>query len=86
MKKERLKWAARSLIAGALGGKGDVTRFIVYVSQENRQHFMGHMILWGLKKAVMPWRSDGPVEADLGGTLETTLATGLMSATPRAAT
>jgi hypothetical protein len=47
---------------------------IVYVSQENRQHFMGHMILWGLKKAVMPWCSDGLDEAELGGTLETTLS------------
>ena len=47
---------------------------IVYVSQENRQHFMGHMILWGLKKPVMPWASDGPGEAEIGGHLETTLA------------
>ena len=47
---------------------------IVYVSQENRQHFMGHMILWGLKEPVMPWSSDGPSEAEIGGHLETTLA------------
>ena len=47
---------------------------IVYVSQENRQHFMGHMILWGLKKPVMPWCSDGPGEAEIGGTMETTLS------------
>ena len=33
---------------------------IVYVSQENRQHFLGHLILWGLKEPVMPWCSDGP--------------------------
>ena len=43
---------------------------IVYVSQENRQHFLGHLILMGLKKPVMPWCSDGPGEAELGGTLE----------------
>ena len=47
---------------------------IVYVSQENRQHFMGHMILWGLKSPVMPWCSDGPDEAEIGGHMETTLA------------
>jgi hypothetical protein len=44
---------------------------IVYVSQENRQHFMGHMILWGLKSPVMPWCSDGPSEAEIGGHMET---------------
>ena len=47
---------------------------IVYTSQENRQHFMGHMILWGLKQPVMPWCSDGPSEGELGGTMETTLS------------
>lgn len=47
---------------------------IVYVSQENRQHFLGHMILWGLKSPVMPWCSDGLNEAELGGTMETTMS------------
>ena len=47
---------------------------IVYVGQENRQHFLGHLILWGLKEAVMPWCSDGPGEAELGGTLEITMS------------
>ena len=47
---------------------------IVYVSQENRQHFMGHMILWGLKETVMPWSSDGPGEAEIGGHMATTLS------------
>ena len=47
---------------------------VVYVSQENRQHIMGHMILWGLKKPVMPWCSDGLGEAEIGGTMETTLS------------
>ncbi len=46
---------------------------IVYVSQENRQHFLGHMILWGLKRPVMPWCSDGLNEAEIAGTMETTL-------------
>jgi hypothetical protein len=49
-------------------------RTIVYTSQENRQHMLGHLILMGLKKPVMPWASDGPGEAELGGTLETTLS------------
>ncbi len=47
---------------------------IVYASQENRQHFMGHMILWGLKKPVMPWASGGPGEGELGGALETVMS------------
>jgi hypothetical protein len=47
---------------------------VVYTSQENRQHFLGHLILLGLKRSVMPWSSDGPPESESGGTLETTLA------------
>ncbi len=46
---------------------------IVYASQENRQHLLGHLTLLGLKKPVMPWCSDGPSEAELGGSLEVTL-------------
>jgi hypothetical protein len=49
-------------------------RSIVYASQENRQHILGHMTLLGLKRPVMPWCSDGPSEAELGGYPETTLA------------
>ena len=49
-------------------------RTIVYATQENRQHMLGHLTLLGLKKQVMPWCSDGPSEAEMGGTLETTLA------------
>jgi hypothetical protein len=47
---------------------------IVYVSQENRQHFLGHLILWGLKEPVMPWCSDGPGEAEPGGSLDVTMS------------
>jgi hypothetical protein len=47
---------------------------IVYCSQENRQHFLGHLILWGLQQPVMPWCTDGPGEAELGGTLEEAMA------------
>jgi hypothetical protein len=49
-------------------------RTVVWANQENRQHLMGHMILLGLRQPVYPWCSDGPDEAELGGTLETTLA------------
>jgi hypothetical protein len=49
-------------------------RTIVYTSQENRQHLLGHLTLLGLKQPVMPWCTDGPNEAELGGTLETTMA------------
>ncbi len=47
---------------------------IVYASQENRQHMLGHLTLLGLKKAVMPWGSGGPGEAELGGGLDITLS------------
>jgi hypothetical protein len=47
---------------------------IVYTTQENRQHLLGHLTLLGLSEPVMPWCTDGPSEAELGGTLETTMA------------
>ena len=47
---------------------------IVYCSQENRQHLLGHLILWGLKVQVSPWCSDGPGEAELGGNMEITMS------------
>jgi hypothetical protein len=49
-------------------------RTIVYASQENRQHMLGHLTLLGLKKPVMPWCTDGPSEAEMGGTLEVTMS------------
>jgi hypothetical protein len=49
-------------------------RTIVYASQENRQHLLGHLTLLGLRKPVMPWCSDGPSEAEMGGTLEVTMS------------
>jgi hypothetical protein len=48
--------------------------FLVYVGQENRQHVLGHLTLLGLEEPVMPWCSDGPEEAELGGALDTTLS------------
>jgi hypothetical protein len=47
---------------------------IVYATQENRQHLLGHLTLLGVREPIMPWCSDGPGEAELGGTLEATLA------------
>jgi hypothetical protein len=47
---------------------------IIYATQENRQHILGHLTLLGLTSPVMPWCSDGPGEGEMGGTLETTLA------------
>jgi hypothetical protein len=47
-------------------------RHQTFVSQENRQHFLGHLVLWGLQRPVMPWCTDGPMEAELGGALEVT--------------
>jgi hypothetical protein len=59
----------------ALGATfSDGGRTIVYTSQENRQHLLGHLTLLGLRTPVMPWCTDGPSEAELGGTLETTMA------------
>ena len=48
--------------------------YVTWVSQENRQPFFGHMVLWGLREPVMPWCTDGPNEADIGAWLETTLS------------
>ena len=48
--------------------------YVTYVGQENRQHVLGHLILWGLKEPVMPWCTDGPSEGELGGGLEATLS------------
>jgi len=56
------------------GGVVDGGGYITYVGQENRQHALGHMVLWGLKEPVMPWCSDGPDEAELGGALDATLS------------
>ena len=52
----------------------DDGRSIVYATQENRQHVLGHLTLLGLKEQVAPWCSDGPGEAELGGNMETTLS------------
>ncbi len=56
-------------VSVATGGQ-----YLTFVGQENRQHILGHLILWGLKEPVMPWCSDGADEAEIGGSLESTLA------------
>jgi hypothetical protein len=48
--------------------------YATYVGQENRQHVLGHLILWGIKEPVMPWCTDGPSEGELGGALESTMS------------
>jgi hypothetical protein len=48
--------------------------YLTYTGQENRQHILGHLVLWGLTEPVMPWCSDGADEAEIGGPLESTLA------------
>ena len=47
---------------------------VVFVGQENRQHFLGHLSLLGLRHPVLPLSTGGSSEAELGGTLEATLA------------
>ena len=49
-------------------------KHIVFVSQENRQGMMSHLLLWGLKRPIMPFCTDGGGEGGMGGTMETTLS------------
>jgi len=49
-------------------------KHVVYTSQENRQHFLGHISLLGLKEPVMPWCTDGPSESEMGDGLEATVS------------
>jgi hypothetical protein len=50
----------------------DDGKTLVHVSQENRQHVLGHLNLLGLRDPVLPMSSDGPSEAELGGGLDIT--------------
>ncbi|NUN95539.1 MAG: CehA/McbA family metallohydrolase, partial [Candidatus Omnitrophica bacterium] len=54
-----------------IGNRGET---IVYATQENRQHILGHLTLLGVKEPIMPWCSGGPDEAEMGGNLEVTLS------------
>ncbi len=71
------QWGTLFTNAEDLTGRPDVApdgRSVVYVSQENRQHMLGHLGLLGLRTHVMPWSSDGLSEAEHGGTLDVTLS------------
>ena len=64
------QWGSQFTSTQEFTGEPSVSREgdnIVYVCQENRQSPMGHLILWGLKKHVMPWCTDGLWEAEIGG-------------------
>src|SRR5690606_29213043 len=49
-------------------------RTIVYVSQENRQHILGHISLLGLKEPVLPIGAGGPNEGLMGGAVDVTMS------------
>ena len=71
------QWGSQFSSIQEFTGEPSVTREgdnIVYVCQENRQSRMGHLILWGLKRPVMPWCTDGLGEAEIGGAMEITLS------------
>jgi hypothetical protein len=52
----------------------DNGKTVLFTSQENRQHFLGHLSLLGLKQQVMPWCTAGPAEAEMGAGLDATLS------------
>jgi hypothetical protein len=52
----------------------DDGKTVLFASQENRQHFLGHLSLLGLKQPVTPWCTDGPSEAEMGAGLDATLS------------
>jgi hypothetical protein len=52
----------------------DDGKTILFTSQENRQHFLGHLSLLGLKQPVTPWCTAGPAEAEMGAGLDATLS------------
>jgi hypothetical protein len=52
----------------------DDGKTVLFTSQENRQHFLGHLSLLGLKQPVTPWCTAGPAEAEMGAGLDATLS------------
>ncbi len=46
----------------------------IWVSQENRQHVLGHISLLGLKEMVAPMCTGGPQEDWIGGEIQTLMA------------
>jgi hypothetical protein len=47
---------------------------LIWVSQENRQHVLGHISLLGLKEMVAPMCTGGPDEDWVGGEIQTLMA------------
>ena len=47
---------------------------MIWVSQENRQHVLGHISLLGLKEMVAPLCTGGPEEDWVGGAIQTLMA------------
>ena len=47
---------------------------LVYVSQENRQHVLGHISLLGLRELVAPMCTGGPQEDWIGGEIQALMA------------
>jgi hypothetical protein len=73
----RTQWGALFTNTEDFSGRPSVVEgggYVTYVGQENRQHALGHMVLWDLKEPVMPWCSEGPDKAELGGALDVTLS------------
>jgi len=69
------QWGALFTNTEEFSGRPSVTDgYVTYIGQENRQHELGHLVLWGMTEPIMPWCSDGPDEAELGGALDTTLS------------
>jgi hypothetical protein len=71
------QWGALFTNTEEFTGRASVARGganIVYVTQENRQHVLGHLTLLGLREPVMPWCTDGPSEAEMGSALEATMS------------
>ncbi|MBN98222.1 MAG: hypothetical protein CME16_03070 [Gemmatimonadetes bacterium] len=50
------------------------TDHLIWVSQENRQHVLGHISLLGLKEMVAPICTGGPQEDWVGGEIQTLMA------------
>jgi hypothetical protein len=69
------QWGALFTNTEEFSGRPSVTDgYVTYIGQENRQNELGHLVLWGMTEPIMPWCSDGPDEAELGGALDTTLS------------
>ncbi|HEX3491790.1 MAG TPA: hypothetical protein VHU92_20760, partial [Streptosporangiaceae bacterium] len=58
------QWGALFTNTEEFSGRPSVTDgYVTYIGQENRQHELGHLVLWGMTEPIMPWCSDGPDEA-----------------------